>query len=122
MASTIRIIEIHSQEVKSEKNSFIASSAEINGKWYKVKFTKDCEKAPKKKGIYKLKIDFDKCSVEKGKVYVNSKGKEGISNDVIWVREIVEIRKLTDAEYAERNRKDLYEVFGYNNDDDDLPF
>lgn len=118
MNNTIRIIEIHSQEVKSDKNSFIASSAEINGKWYKIKFTKDCERAPKKKGIYKLKIDFDKCSVEKGKVYVNSKGKEGISNDVIWVREIVEIRRLTDEEYAERNRKDLYDVFGYDVDDD----
>ena len=51
MENTIRKITLHSQEVRKDKQVFIASSAEINKKWYKIKFTKECVDAPKTKGL-----------------------------------------------------------------------
>lgn len=112
MANTVRTIELHSQEIKKDKQTFIASSAEINGKWYKIKFTKECDGAPKTRGIYALTIDFDECSVEKGKAYTNQHGKKGVSNDIIWVRHIVGIRKYTDEELREANRMAMNSIFG----------
>ena len=109
---TIRTIIIHSQEIKKEKQQFIASSAEINGKWYKIKFTKDCADTPKYRGLYELVIDFDTCSLERGKQFTNSKGESVKGNDTIWVRHIVGIRKVTEEELKERNRNDMASVFG----------
>ena len=114
MENTVRTITLHSQEVKKEKQTFIASSAEINGKWYKIKFTKYCEGAPKTRGLYELTIDFDECSIEVGKRYTNSKGKSGVSNDIIWVRSIVGIRKYTEEELKHENRMAMGYIFGDN--------
>lgn len=109
---TIRTIKLHAQEIKKEKQTFIACSTEINGKWFKVKFTKDCETTPKIKGLYDLTIDFDECSVEKGKKFTTSKGKSGVSNDIIWVRHIVNLRRYSDDELKAENRNDLSKIFG----------
>ena len=109
---TVRTIRISASEIKKDKQSFIACSAQINGKWYKIKFTKECEGAPKKKGLYDLTIDFDGCSIEKGKKFVSSKGNKGVSNDIIWVRYITSIRQLTEEETAQINREQLSELFG----------
>lgn len=114
MESTVRTITLHSQEVKKEKQTFIASSAEINGKWYKIKFTQDCEGAPKKRGLYDLTIDFDNCSIEAGKRYTNSKGKSGVANDTIWVRHIVGLRQYTEEELKAANRMAMGNIFGDN--------
>ena len=110
--NTIRTIELHAQEVKKDKQSFIASSAEINGKWYKIKFTKECNDMPRVRGLYELVIDFDDCSVEKGKPYTNSKGKQAIANDTIWVRHIVGLRMHTEEELKAANRAAMNELFG----------
>ena len=110
MESTVRTITLHSQEVKKEKQTFIASSAEINGKWYKIKFTQDCEGAPKKRGLYDLTIDFDNCSIEAGKRYTNSKGKSGVANDTIWVG----LRQYTEEELKAANRMAMGNIFGDN--------
>lgn len=110
--NNIRTFTIHAQEIKKEKQSFIACSAEINKKWYKIKFTKECEGAPKRKGIYELTIDFDCCSIERGKRYTNSQGKHGISNDIIWVREIANIHPYTDEELKASNRMAMSNIFG----------
>lgn len=110
--NTIRTITLHAQEVKKDKQTFIACSAEINKKWYKIKFTRECNDSPKIKGLYELVIDFDNCSVEKGKPYTNSKGKQAIANDVIWVRHIVGIRMHTEEELRAANRMAMSELFG----------
>lgn len=112
MENTIRKITIHSQEIRKDKQTFVASSAEINKKWYKIKFTKECVDSPKTKGLYELTIDFDDCSIEKGKPYTNNAGKKGISNDTIWVRNIVGIRKYSDEELKAENRNEMSAVFG----------
>ena len=112
MSNNTKIIELHSQEIRKDKQVFIASTAEINGKWYKIKFTKDCEKSPKVKGLYELTINFDDCSLERGKPYTNKEGKKGISSDVIWVRKITEIRQYTEDELKEANRIAMANVFG----------
>lgn len=120
---TQRII-IHAQEIKKEKTSFIACSANLyDNVWVKVKFTKACENAPKTSGLYELKIDFDKCSLERGKPYTNAKGEEKMGNDTIWVREIEYIRKQTEEELKAKNREELTALFGgAKNDAGELPF
>lgn len=113
--NTIQTVTLHAQEVKKEKQTFIACSAEICGKWYKIKFTKECESAPRAKGLYELTIDFDTCSVELGKRYTNSKGENGVANDTIWVRHIVGIRKHTEEELKAANRIAMANIFGGDN-------
>lgn len=120
MENTIRKITLHSQEVRKDKQTFIASSAEINKKWFKIKFTKDCTNAPKTKGLYELTIDFDNCSIERGKQYTSKNGKKGIANDTIWVREITAIRKFTDEELKAANRIGMSAIF--DGTDEELPF
>ena len=109
---TVQTIKLHAQEIKKDKQSFIACSAEIRGKWYKVKFTKDCENAPKHKGLYDLTIDIDECSIEKGKIVENSKGKEVKTPDIIWVRCIAGITKYSEEKLKEENRTAFGSVFG----------
>lgn len=109
--NTTRTITISAQEIKKDKQTFIACSAQINGKWYKIKFTKDCERNPKTKGRYYLTINFDDCSFEAGKPYKKD-GKERKSNDIIWVRKITDIKKYTDEELAEENRAEMASIFG----------
>lgn len=109
---TVRTIILHAQEIKKDKQSFIACSAEINGKWYKIKFTKECDGTPKTKGIYDLTIDFDECSIEVGKKYTTTNGKYGVSNDIIWVRSIVGLRKHSEEELKADNRIQLGKIFG----------
>lgn len=114
-----RTITLHAQEIKKDKQSFIACSAFINNKWFKIKFTKECEKAPKTIGLYELTINFDDCSLERGKPYTSKSGRKGVSNDSIWVRNIEKIRKYTEDELKERNRNAMVEAFG---EDQQLPF
>ena len=109
---TVRTLVLHSQEIKNDKTKFIASSACINGNWYKIKFTQECDGAPKVKGIYDLTIDFDECSVEKGKIYTKADGSQGVGNPVIWVRHIVGLRKYTEDEMKQINRNSMSEIFG----------
>lgn len=112
MDNVVVTITIHSQEIKKDKQSFIASSAEINGKWYKIKFTKDCNLTPKVKGLYDLTINFDDCSVENGKVYRRTDGTTGVANDTIWVQRVIELREYTDEELKAVNRYALGNIFG----------
>lgn len=118
---TVQTIKIHAQEVNKDGKRFIASSAEIRGKWFKIKFTQECERAPKKRGLYDITFSFDDCSVEKGKRYIKKDGTEGIANDTIWVRKISDIRKYTEEELAKENRAEMAEIFGVDVDED-IPF
>lgn len=107
-----RTLTIYTKEVRKEKQVFFASDAIINGKWYKIKFTKECNKSPKEKGIYELIVSIDSCSLEKGKKYVDKEGISKTENDIIWVREVVNLRKYTEDELKELNRATMIGVFG----------
>ena len=109
---TVKQITLHAQEIKKDKQSFIACSAEINNVWYKIKFVKGCEKAPTKRGLYILTIDFDNCSLEKGKWYTDKKGNDRKENDTIWVREISNIYQYTEEDLKASNRMTMASVFG----------
>lgn len=109
---TVRTIKIHAQEIKKDKQKFIACSAQIRGSWYKIKFTKDCDGVPKERGLYDLVIDFDECSFENGKSYENKKGDRIKSNDIIWVKHIVGLNKYSEEKLKEENRTTFEEIFG----------
>lgn len=109
---TVRTIIIHAREVKNDKQKFISCSAEINGKWYKIKFTKNVADNPKFRGLYELTIDFDNCSVETGGYYEGKNGDTRKDNDTIWVDHIVGIRKFSDEDMKNINRAKLGEIFG----------
>lgn len=108
---TVTIV-LHAQEVKKDKQSFIVSSANINGVWYKIKFNKQCEISPKIRGLYDLTISFDDCSVEKGKSYIGNDGEMHQSLDTIWVRKVENLRRYTDEEMRDRNRDKMSAIFG----------
>lgn len=108
---TTKTITINTQEIKQDKKTFYVSSAKIGEKWYKIKFRKECETAPKQAGKYHLTIDFDYCTVEKGGVYTNKKGKELAENDTIWVHKIVNIEPMSEEELREENRNKMSEIF-----------
>lgn len=110
--NTIQTIKLHAQEIKKDKQSFIACSAEIRGKWYKIKFTKECEGTPKTKGLYDLTIDIDKCSIERGKIVKNKNGDDMKTSDTIWVKFIASITKYSEEKLKEENRASFSSVFG----------
>lgn len=112
---TKQTIELHVQEVRKDKQVFYPATGEINGKWFKVKFTKECNTQLKEKGIYTLKVDLRNCSLERGKPYMKNDGTEGKTNPTIWVRAIDSITKYTEAEMQERTMKE-FELF-FNSED-----
>lgn len=109
---TVRTITIYSKEVKDGKKTFVVSSAKIGERWYKIKFVQGCAESPKTSGVYNLTIDFDDCSLEKGKPYTSATGRQGISNDTIWVRHIVGLTKYTEDDLKHTNRAVFEGIFG----------
>lgn len=95
-------LQLHAREVKTDKNTFIATTAYFNGKWYKIKFRKECAVTPKTKGLYDLTVDLGCCILQKGKAY----------NDTIWVAEVVNLRQYSDEELKEINRAKLGKELG----------
>lgn len=112
---------ISCKEVKIDSQKFIASTAKIHDKWYKIKFTKDCETQPRRKGLYDLTVSLKDMSLERGKRYTNSKGEEKIENDTLWIKNCIGLRKYTDEELEKRNLASLADVFD-EDIDEDLPF
>lgn len=99
----IRTIRLNAKEVKKDKQTFITCNSKIGSNWYKIKFRKECENAPKTRGIYELQIDLNNCSIEDGKYFTKDDGSRVKGNDTIWVRKIKNIRKLTEEELQEIN-------------------
>lgn len=112
MENKTKTIKLYAKEIQKDKQKFISSSTEINKKWYKVKFTKDCNVKPEQQGWYELTFEYDGCSIEKGKTYVRKDGKRGTENDTLWIRNVIKLRKFTDEEMNEAKREQLDEVFG----------
>lgn len=104
-----RTFRISAKEIKKKDGSgcFISCSAKIGNTWYRVKFTQDCERAPRKRGLYDITADDTAMSIQKGKVK-----DEYTENDIIWVREIKHIRKYTNDELNAMNTEKLNKVFG----------
>ena len=116
---------INVKEIVNGNTKFPSCSAKINGTWYKIKFTQECEKSPKTRGVYNLTFDTINSSIQKGKKFVSKSGNEGVDNDTIWIRKIDEIVKYTDEELAEMNAKEVENAlngFTSVDVDGDLPF
>ena len=97
-------IKCYAKEIKTEKNSFLAVSSQINGKYYKIKFKKDCNTIPRKKGLFHLTINIDSTSIQYGKTYVGKDGKTREENPTIWVDDVIEIKYFTEEELKAINR------------------
>lgn len=108
----IKTIEVYAKEVKKDKQSFIACTANINNRWYKIKFNKDCNEWAKEKGIYELVVDIDNISMERGKEIENSKGKKVMQNDTLWIKSVISLTHYTEEQMRERNRVTMNSVFG----------
>lgn len=109
-----QLIKVSAKEIKKTDGtgSFISCSAKIGEKWYKIKFTKECTTDIKKRGLYDLKVNVDDISRQKGREKTLKGGKKVMDNDTLWIRKVVSLRKYTEEEMAELNRRDLDEVFG----------
>lgn len=105
-------LQLHAREVKTDKNTFIATTANFNGKWYKIKFRKECAVTPKTKGLYELTVDLGCCTLQKGKVYQETTDGTKAENDTIWVAEVINLRKYSDEELKELNRVKLGKELG----------
>lgn len=112
MENVARKITIHSKEVRKDKQTFIASSALINGAWFKIKFVKGCNDKPEEKGMYDITFNTDNCSVERGRAYTKKDGGVGYENDTIWIKKLETIYKYTDEDMKEMNRVTVSSIFG----------
>lgn len=112
MENVVKTVTVYAKEIKNGNTQFVANTTNINGNWYKVKFTKDCKESIKSRGIYELSAYVDDMSVERGKRGLNAKGKEVTYSPTIWVKSCVLLRKYTDEELKLRDRERMAEVFG----------
>lgn len=117
-----RTFRISAKDIKKKdgSGSFISCSAKIGDSWYRVKFTRDCESSPRKRGLYDITVDDNSMSIQKGKVR-----DAYIENDTIWIREIKKMHKYTDDEINAMNTEKISKLFGKALDETDageLPF
>lgn len=116
-----QIIFLYAKEIKTEKGKFYASTANINGKWYKIKFVDTCAIKPKKEGFYYLTLNIEDCCLQAGKLYTKKDGTLSKGSPTIWVREATKIRAETEEEAKERNIKSMAGVFA-DDDEEVIPF
>lgn len=120
-----QIVKLSVKEAtRKDGGKFLTQTAHINNKWYRVKYTQDCEgSTPKRTGLYDLTINPLKCSVQAGRKRTSKDGHEYTENDTLWVREVVNLRKYTEEEIAKLNAEKMTKIFGGEvNTEDDLPF
>jgi len=92
-----KTITIYGKEYSNDKNTFVAYSYRKhldNGdiKYFKVKFRKDCNDRPTKKGYYSLtfNVDTQSLSIEQSKTKeVN--GKIFKTDPVIWFKKVISL-------------------------------
>ena len=116
---------VNVKEVVNGNTKFPSCSAKINGTWFKIKFTQECEKSPKSRGVYNVTFDTRNTSIQRGKKYTNKNGKDGIENDTIWIKKIVSIVKYTEEELAEMNAAEVEKAlngFTAIDTNEELPF
>lgn len=120
--NTTKQIIIFTREVKANNQKFYVSETNINGTYYKVKFTRACVGSPQKAGTFYLTLNTAECHVQKGLPYTRKDGKQATDKDTIWVHRIVELREETAEEKAEKNAKRMSEIFGDENETGNMPF
>lgn len=118
----IRTFKIAAREVTHENQKFIACSTKIGDKYFKVKFTKDCATQPRKRGLYDITLNTDKCSIERGKKYINKQGYEAEGQPTIWVKEVDNLRAYTEEELNAINEAKFKAVFDAAEANTDEPF
>lgn len=103
-------IKIVGKEFKDkEGKSFIAFKAITkDGKFLDCSFRKDVENAPKKIGMYEIKVRKNMINIDDNRLFPK-----------VWIKEIAEINKL-----EENNKIDKKAVDMFTNDDnkEELPF
>ena len=107
----IKTITISARQVKAEKAQFIACSTKIADKYYKIKFVKECETQPKKRGLYDLTFDTKFASIQRGEKYVNKQGYEAEGQPTIWIKQVEKMRMYTEEELQEINDAKFEAVF-----------
>lgn len=112
MSEYIKTCELHCREIKKENNAFIVSNAELNGEWFKIKFTKSCNQVPRERGLYSLTFDLGESSYQEGKTYVTKDGEVKKDTPTIWVKDVIELRKLTKEEISKKNREQMGKILG----------
>ena len=106
------LLNIYAKEVKTENKKFLVFSTIIKEKFYKVKFTMNCNEKPADKGSYYINVDYADCSVQKGQKFIDKKtGEEKFGNDILWISKVLDIRKETDEERKEKNELKMKKVF-----------
>lgn len=113
---------IYGKEITTkDQKKFPAFTTTIKGAYFSVKFVQDCEKYPKKAGVYELILKGSDYSIQKGKPYTTKDGNTKTGNPTIWVRSC-DYRQLTqeelDAINEERNKSFLDSYLT----DEDMPF
>lgn len=119
-----KTIRIYGKEVKTEKNSFITFSSKINNRYYKIKFTKDVDGVPKRKGVYNLTVNTKDISVQNGGKYEAKDGTIKDGTPTLWIKSFVTITKVPQDVLDAENKKVVDAIFDGDDDDDDddIPF
>lgn len=101
---------------KSAKNGqkFIVTYTRINGVSHKVSFRKECNERPTKPGRYNVTVDSKALGTQPGKQYV-SKVTGNVHNEpsIIWVKDVIEIVRISNDELNELQEKEVLKLFGY---------
>lgn len=113
-------IDLRVKLVEHEGKKFPTCTANVSGKWFKVKFKMECNTTPKQGGMYHLVISKDDISIQKGKQYTRKDGTTGIENPTIWVSNVISLKPYTDEEMKEINRANVDSFFTIN--EDSIPF
>lgn len=110
MEKTIRIYGKEKVvENEGKKNKFVSFSYTKDGvTFYQVKFNQDCENVPKQAGYWKITVDTEDVSKQKGKL--NSNGNK--NNDILWIRNIIKKTKdeAYEKEVAEKRAKEINDI------------
>lgn len=106
------------KKATSRGTPFYTYSANINGKWFQIKFNKSAGNRPEASGVYVFTVDTNDLSIAKGKFYNGRDGKQHQENDTLWIAKYTAASKLTDEQLRKRDSDEIGRIFG----DDALPF
>lgn len=117
----VKVIRVFGRKIDLGDKSFVTYSMKVReGKFIKVKFTKDCERVPKKAGYLLLTINASTCSVQKGRKIDD----ERRDFDTLWVNEVIDAVKdeKYEAEQKEKAKKRVDAIFNGDDTNDDPIF
>lgn len=108
-------IKIVGKEFKDkEGKSFVAFKAiSKDGKFLNCSFRKEVENAPKKVGMYEIKVRKNMINIDDNRLFPK-----------VWIKEIAEISKLEESSKIDKKAVDMFTNDDTNDDtnDEELPF